>query len=347
MTHPYSDLSESAFWRSAVAEADPTVVTGLHAPKFRLTEASAIATAGSCFAQHVGRALRGAGLNVLDAEPAPDVKIGALPQRYGYGIYSARYGNIYTTRQFLQLLQDVEVRHVDEGAIWTKADRFYDALRPGVEPDGLDSADETVALRRAHLEAVARLLPAVTDFVFTLGLTETWVERATGRVYPTCPGVIAGTFDPARHAFLNLSFGAVFADLTAIRDLLHRHNPAMRMILTVSPVPLTATAAGMHVLEATARSKAVLRAAADEFAAAHDDVDYFAAYEIITNPAAAGAFFGENLREVTPEGVAAVMGAFLAAHRLKPQAQPVRRDVPDDSAEDVICEEILLEAFRK
>lgn len=330
-----------------MAEADPSVVTGLHAPKFRLTQDSAIATAGSCFAQHVGRALREAGLNVLDAEPPPSVRIRAVEPRFGYGIYSARYGNIYTTRQLLQLLQDVETRHIDEAAIWQRGDRFFDALRPGVEPDGLDSRAEAIALRRAHLEAISGMLPRVTDFVFTLGLTETWADRATGCVYPTCPGVIAGVFDPDRYTFLNLSFADVLGDLNAIRALLQRYNPKMRMLLTVSPVPLTATASGIHVLEATTRSKAVLRAAADEFVSAHEDADYFAAYEIITNPAAHGAFYHDNLREVTPEGVAAVMGAFLAAHGLKALPQPARRELTQGNKEDVICEEILLEAFQK
>ena len=71
MSHPYSDLSDRAFWRSGVAEADPTALHDIHRPKFALDRDAAIATAGSCFAQHVGRALAGAGLNVLDVEPPP------------------------------------------------------------------------------------------------------------------------------------------------------------------------------------------------------------------------------------------------------------------------------------
>ena len=41
---------------------------------------AAIATAGSCFAQHVGRALRGAGMQVQDAEPRPR----GCPQGQGF-----------------------------------------------------------------------------------------------------------------------------------------------------------------------------------------------------------------------------------------------------------------------
>lgn len=344
--HPYEDLPGQAFWRSGVAEADPLAPEALYRPKFALGADAAIATAGSCFAQHVGRALREAGANVLDAEPAPPGCPPAVARAYGYGTYSARYGNIYTTRQLLQLLRDA--RDARAEGVWRRGDRFHDPLRPTIEPEGFVSAAEALTLRLVHLQAVRRLFAQTTHFIFTLGLTECWADRATGRVWPTCPGVVAGEFDPARHQFLNLRFAEILDDLTQARALLQAMRPGMRMILTVSPVPLTATASGQHVLAASTRSKAVLRAVADEFAATHADVDYFPSYEIVTNPAARGRFFQPNLREVTPEGVAVVMRSFLAAHGLTTPAR--RRPGPDTAVaapDDVICEDILLEAFRK
>src|SRR5262245_61980744 len=50
-------------------------------------------------------------------------------------------------------------------------------------------------------------------FVFTLGLTEGWVSRADGAAFPLCPGVAGGTFDPAKHVFLNLRVNEVIDDL--------------------------------------------------------------------------------------------------------------------------------------
>ena len=47
-----------------------------------------------------------------------------------------------------------------------------------------------------------------------------------------------------------------------LRDLLRDYNENMRFILTVSPVPLVATAGSEHVLAATLYSKSVLRAVA-------------------------------------------------------------------------------------
>ncbi|RCW82072.1 GSCFA domain-containing protein [Paracoccus lutimaris] len=355
MSHPYSDLPETAFWRSGVAEADPAAPLGLYRPKFPLDREAGIATAGSCFAQHVGRALRDAGMTVLDAEPSPPKCPYPVARAYGYGIYSARYGNIYTVRQLVQLIEDARAGHVDPDAIWPRAGRFHDALRPTIEPDGFVSAEEVSALRLEHLAALRGLFAATSCFIFTLGLTECWADRQGGRVYPTCPGVVAGRFDPTRHAFLNLRHAEVLADLERARALLQGFNPGMRMILTVSPVPLTATAAGGHVLTATMRSKAVLRSAADEFAATHPDVDYFPAYEIVTNPAARGRFMHGNLRDVTAAGVQAVMSTFLSAHELaaddlaaqvRPRHPAAGRNAAE-VAEDLICEEILLQAMRK
>lgn len=350
MSHPYLDLPETAFWRAGVADADPAAPLNLYRPKFPLDRDAGIATAGSCFAQHVGRALRDAGMNVLDAEPPPLACPDPVARAYGFGIYSGRYGNIYTARQLAQLIADAQAGQVDPTAIWPRAGRFHDALRPTIEPGGFVSVEEVRALRLDHLRALCGLFAATSCFIFTLGLTECWADRQSGRVYPTCPGVVAGAFDPARHQFLNLRHAEVLADLERARALLHEFNPAMRMVLTVSPVPLTATASGGHVLAASTRSKAVLRAAADEFAELHDDVDYFPAYEIVTNPAAKGGFFHPNLREVTAPGVQAVMTVFLAAHGLRRQARPQpdavgRSDA--EMAEDLICEEILLEAKRK
>lgn len=40
-------------------------------PRFGIDADTRVATSGSCFPQHVGRALRAAGVNVIDAEPVP------------------------------------------------------------------------------------------------------------------------------------------------------------------------------------------------------------------------------------------------------------------------------------
>lgn len=345
MTHPYADLPPQAFWRSGVADADPAALDGIYRPGVALDADARIATAGSCFAQHISRALRAAGVQVLDVEPASNDEAPDLAHSFNYGVYSARYGNIYTTRQLLQLLRDSQSGHIAPDEIWQRDGRFFDAQRPGIEPVGFISDHEARLMRQLHLAAVKRLFATATHLIFTLGLVECWSDLQTGRVFPIAPGVIAGQHDPARYRLLRLGFSEVLQDLQQIRDHLHRDNPSLRMILTVSPVPLVATATDQHVLPATSGAKAILRAAAGEFADGHQDVDYFPAYEIVTNPAARGRFYMKNCRDVTPQGVQAVTGVFLRAHGLT-QVTDGQGDAPGGSAEDLICEEIMLQADR-
>jgi len=355
MTHPYADLPPRAFWRSAVAEADRLHFPDLYHPGIAIRPDTSVATAGSCFAQHIARALRGAGCSVLDAEPPPRAMPADVAAAFGYRLFSGRYGNIYTARQLRQLLDEIIAGEPDPACVWTREDgRYLDAFRPTVEPEGLDSADEVLLHRAYHLERTSRMLQQTDVLIFTLGLTEAWEDAATGRVYPVCPGVAGGQFDPGRHRFVNFRVGQVVQDLGHIHAALQRFRAGMQMLLTVSPVPLTATASGDHVLTATSGSKAVLRAAAGEFVADTPGTDYFPSFELVTNPAAGGPWFDANLRSVSAAGVARVMDVFLTAQGLTttaPIAGPAAGAEPvedeEDAADALICDELLLEAFRK
>jgi len=354
--HPYLGLPPRAFWKSAVAQADRDRFPGLVTPRFAITAQTRIATAGSCFAQHIARWLRGAGCRVLDGEPAPASMPAQVAARWGYGLYSGRYGNIYTARQLRELLEEIALGAApDPRLVWQRPDgRHVDALRPTIEPEGMESPAEVLLHREWHLERVAQVLRRTDLLIFTLGLTEGWEDTATGRILPVCPGVGAGRFDPARHVFRNAGHAAVLADLHAVHALLQRFRPGMRLLLTVSPVPLTATASGEHVLTATAWSKAVLRAAAGEFVAGVAAADYFPSFELVTQPAAGGPWFEANWRSISAAGVARVMGIFLAAHGLAPDAAAGPAPADDDAdeggadeggADDPVCDELLLQAF--
>ncbi|KAF0677294.1 GSCFA domain-containing protein [Profundibacterium mesophilum] len=339
--HPYAGLPARAFWKKAIAERHFLDLEGLGTP-IRLSREDRVATAGSCFAQHIGNRLQAAGARYLDYEPAPTGWSQGNARKHGFGVYSGRYGNIYTTRQLLQLAREATGADVHEPVIWERDGRYFDALRPSVDPAGHARPEDVVLLRQAHLEAVARLLDDLDVLVFTLGLTETWEDRRTGRVFPAAPGTIAGQYDPASIDFVNLRHGAIMDDLTAFHALLKARNPKARMVLTVSPVPLTATASGEHVLAATTYSKSVLRAAAGDFAADHDDVSYFPSYEIITAPAAAGMFFNRDLRSVNGAGVDYVMKTFFSVlEGFEPDAAQ-GTDIHDL---DLICEEGALEKY--
>lgn len=343
MAHPYSHLPARAYWRSGVAAREASDPGDLYQPRFPVTREMRVATAGSCFAQHIGRVLRGAGFPMIDAEALPGAVPDTVAHRFGYRLYSARYGNIYTVRQLAQLWDEAEGRIEPALPVWRRGDRFFDAQRPGVEPEGLDSADLVRRHRATHLGRVAFAFRRADLFVFTFGLTEAWVHAESGTVYPTAPGVVAGEFDPEVFAFHNFDAIEVLADFERFRSALRAVNPGVRFLVTVSPVPLTATATDAHVEVATCYSKSVLRAVCGMLTARHADVDYFPSFELVTSQAARGRYFEPNLRSVSPAGVEAAMGHFLRAHGIEPRGPARHAASPDDP----VCEDVLLEAFAR
>ena len=333
---PYQDLPERAFWRPAVAGRHYFDLEDLARP-VDIRPGDRIASAGSCFAQHIGRHLRRSGAHYLDLEPRPDFVPAAEAVRFGYDTYSCRYGNIYTSRQLLQLAQEALAGRQPAEGVWTRDGRHFDALRPSVDPVGHAAADDILDLRRHHIRRVAQMFRTLDVFVFTLGMTETWTSRLDGTAYPSAPGTTAGLYDPARHSFANLRYPEVRADLEAFIALLRRDNPGARLVLTVSPVPLKATASEDHVLVATARSKATLRAVAADLSEDVPGVFYFPAFEIISSHAGRGMFFEPDLRSVNQAGVALVMKHL--AHSLGGGAAGI------DSGQDdgILCDEDAIE----
>lgn len=346
MQTPYDGLPPHAFWRSGVVDRSALTVDDLYAPKFDITPTTRLATAGSCFAQHLRRQLEARGYCVVDTEPAPAELSREQGLRFGFGQFSARFGNIYTVRQLRQLVDDCMDPESAETITWERNGRWFDAARPSIEPEGHDSPEKVRRHRRQHLDRVRRMIEQTDVFVFTLGLTEAWVDNASGRILPVAPGVIAGRHDPATCSFINMGPSAVQNDLAMLWKALRLLNPTLRMLLTVSPVPLTATASGRHVLTASTYSKAVLRGAAGWLADAEPDVDYLPSYEVVTNPLARGVLFDANLRTVSPLGVATVMRMFFSAHGdAGPGVGEVATSPPPASPSDVVCEEALLAAF--
>lgn len=349
MTNPYENLGSEAYWKTAVAEPGAHGLTGLWTPKFAIKPKHKIVTAGSCFAQHIGRALADRGYSWHDCEPAPPYMHGPKGRDAGYGVFSFRTGNIYTPAMLLQWLQLAYGMRENPTEIWERDGRFFDPLRPAIEPEGFESADEALASRQITFAALRRAVEEADVFVFTLGLTEKWQNIETGIEYAICPGTVAGTFDGTRHKFVNTNTRMAFSALSDAMKLLRRKNKRLKVLLTVSPVPLTATASGKHVLTATQYSKSVLRGVAGMAADDMQHVDYFPSYEIITHPIFRGMFFAPNMRSVEPEGVATVMKHFFADQARvfgAAHATPMARAVPvAASTDDIKCEEELLNAF--
>lgn len=304
-----------------------------------------IAIAGSGMAMQMGHGLREQGFHCLDVEPPPPALRRERWRDHGYDQYSARYGDIYSSRQLKQLLQRALDEFVPMEQPWSRDGGFVDPFRPRLEASPMSSEEEVVALQAAHLTAVARLFSLTDVFVIALGLTETWLSSADGAAFPLRPGTEGGSFEASRYRLVNLGFPAVCADMEQFIARARSLNPKMRFILTVSIEPPLTTATTKHAVVANSYSKSVLRAVAGHLESKYACVDYFPSYEILNSPLTRDAWFEPDLRTVSAAGMAHVMTHFLSEH-IPPQRRAAN---PEPLAATVheaeICEEALLAAF--
>jgi hypothetical protein len=114
----------------------------------------------------------------------------------------------------------------------------------------------------------------------TVGLTEVWYSKVDGSVFFQVPP--PAVFDPEVHAFRNSTVDENLANLEAMHRLLVAANPACKLIVTVSPVPLRATFQDQNVVISNTVSKATLVVATHQFVSNHENVHYFPSYELVT-----------------------------------------------------------------
>ena len=310
--NPYFGKPSRQFWKNEPAIFEPTLFDPVGPTSFRIDRDEPVVTAGSCFAQHVAKRLSSSGFHFLVTERAHPIIPPQVAASHHYGSFSARYGNVYTARQLKQLLQRAYGEFEPVESAWTsRVGAYLDPFRPRIEPRGFVSRAELEANRAIHLAAVRAAVEQMSVFVYTLGLTEAWIDKRDGATFPLAPGVAGGAFDEALFAFKNFTVADVIQDMQWSIDFIRARNPAAKLILTVSPVPLNATALDRHVFTATTYSKAVLRVAAEALAAGNPLCDYFPSYEIITSPYSRGRYFGEDCRAIEDAGVDHVMSLFF------------------------------------
>jgi len=347
MSNPYKGLADHCFWARAMlapapGQIDPVVNSRIISPVQK------VATMGSCFAQHLAKYIQASGLNYYIAETSPSGMSVQEAKDRNYGIFSARYGNIYTVRQALQLFDRAFGSFVPLDDVWGKEGGFVDAFRPQVEPVPFVSAGEVRDSAKNHLQYVRDVFTQCDWLVFTLGLTEGWRSKQDGAIYPVAPGVSGGEFDSAKYDFVNFTAQEVQADLELLIKKLQEVNRKAHILLTVSPVPLIATYEARHVWVSTTYSKAALRVAADAAERQFENVIYFPSYEIITSPANDGKYYKDDLRQVTELGVKHVMRMFSKHFVLKRNqdlrgSEKMSEIVELKNSDDIVCDEEVIE----
>lgn len=335
MSNPYKGLDDSRYWKTCVATKEIDSLPIEIGKTFPIGPDDRIVTAGSCFAQNVGKYL---------VKHYPDRLLTHDEVTDGMPLFSAAYGNIYTSRQMLELLREVFEGEGETLVAKREDGKFVDVLRPHMFEDGFDTEDAVRAAREEHKAAIKSVFEDATVFVFTLGLTEVWLDGETGRALPVCPNIYTGD-EVYSCSFTSLTMGEVVRDMEQVIELVRKINPDIRVLLTVSPVPLTATFAATDVLQSTVKSKSILRAAADELERGHEGVYYFPSFDMLFNPFVATGAFMENKRHVKPEMIENVMryfdDAFISGDTgdLALKASNQNDDDDEELSDDIFCDE--------
>ena len=176
----------------------------------------------------------------------------------------------------------------------------------------IDKNKEVFEASEVRRRLVRDTLLATDVVILTLGLSEVWYDRITGE--PLWRALPVDRFDPERHVFRVDTTAQTLQWLETIERLRARHVPDMKIIFTVSPVPLGGTFRPVSALTANSASKAIVRAALDEFLRNHQEevgrhVFYFPSYELAANyfidP------YGPDNRHVSPTVAAGIIHYFV------------------------------------
>ncbi len=274
-------------------------------PSFRIEKQDTIFAVGSCFARRIETSLQGIGNSVLSAE----FDLGPIGQTANF---TPNIFNKYSIHSITN-----ELRWAVERDTFPGVDLFY-RVGNGAYADcqlGLPRIEfptgQILEFRNRCLDVMARIVEADVVIV-TLGYVETWFDHELGLYLNTAPPVSMVNADPDRFEFRVLSYSDVLEALEEFYALLlkYRTKP-LKMLITVSPVPLITTFREMDVLTANAYSKAAQRAAIDEFLIGKEGVDYFPSYEAVTLSDPNVAWSRGDYRHVSPELVDKIMSRVL------------------------------------
>ena len=224
-----------------------------------------IVSMGSCFATHISRYLIDNKFNYLLCEPIRS-KI----------VTSARWDFTYNTASMRQIFEysfdpDWEVKE----RWWDHSNtQVQDPYRRGVVYSRKDAKE----LFERHRKKSRQALEEAEVIILTIGLAETWRSKKDGATFFQVPP--KRILDLNKHTFYIQSAEDVKEDLVQIYRLLRSYNSKVKLVVTVSPVPLMGTfREDVDVVTANSASKSILRAGVDGFFR-ESDAYYFPSYEI-------------------------------------------------------------------
>lgn len=313
----------AAKWRTVRRRLRTGTVMPVVRPSFALKRGDLILTMGSCFARNIEIHLARWGCRV----PMLDFSLPA--HEFGFK-NPADTLTIYNTPSFRQEIEWAErVFARDKTVTDEDCASFLYEVDDGLFADlGMNrtfpaTRARCVERRQAVFDIYATAFTA-DCIVMTPGVSEAFTNTRTGFVSNPTPMIRGKIFDTDAWEFSVIGYETACSDLRTVIDLVRKHNPEAKFIISTSPVPLHTTFSGEDIAIANARSKAILRAACEAVAEARHRVDYFPSFEAVT--LSWWRVWQRDRRHVTDRFVGKVV-ANLAAHYLEDGvAESVRSD---------------------
>lgn len=294
----FPDDTETAHNRIAGGIALPLVT-----PKFQLRPDDAYFCIGSCFARNIEEHLIYRRLPVISR---------SVP----FGDRTARPNgtvNKFTPASILNELRwSLAGVPFPEDSLVDEDGAFRDLHLAARAPAAPLAA---VRERRAQVQRYFQRLREATVVIITLGLVETWYDAQADVMLNAAPTLGMTRRYPGRFSLVVTDYTENVAVLNEIYEILNRSlGDSVRIIVSVSPVPMTETFTGRDVIVANTYSKATLRAAAEDSARPHANVDYFPSYEAITVSNRTLAYNAIDNLHVLDAAVQSVAAHFLSVY---------------------------------
>jgi hypothetical protein len=264
-------------------------------PSFSIENGASVFTIGSCFARNIEETLQPLHYKLPTmAFSAPKSEWGArsngLLNEYNPGTIAQRIRNaLEGVDHSLQTI-------VASGGL------YADLMLIG----GADVTRERAMERRREIFDVYVNLKTTHYVIITLGFIEAWFDNQTSLFINRMPPLSFRASDPNRFIFKLLDVSESLALLEPAIGALCDNG--IKVIMTVSPVPIQSTFTASDCVTANEYSKSVLRVCAELLCKRFPYVDYFPSYEIARSGGLAN-YLDDNLhvKQEVVEKITALM----------------------------------------
>lgn len=275
---------DSVFWPDPTAKGRPRTIFDEYPfaceNKF-IDRTTPIGSAGSCFAMEIAHILQKEKFNYVITEPNANPTVGYKTLQISeYSNSCAAWGTIFNTPSIRQLVDRAfGIQETPKLLFSEKIDgetKYVDPFREAVVFDSIESYQQNYY---EHLLAIREAFLKLKVFIITLGVNEVWFFKKDGSTISRFPAKVA----PGMIGHKILSVEDNLKELNGFLKTVRSVNPDIKIIVSVSPVPLNATFRGdqYHVISANCHSKSTLRVVAEEFVKNNTGVFYLPSYETV------------------------------------------------------------------